>query len=102
MQSIVKASLFPVQEVAELQEQVQSSEREEMIRQQLMRKEAEQTRRAEETIRREQQVRESYTSCACTGLPSPSCILFVCNLFKAPLSFPCTGGCYATATAAIK
>ena len=46
---------FPVQEVSELQQQLQSSEREkEMFRQQLMRKEAELTR-AEETIRREQQ-----------------------------------------------
>ena len=61
--TVVKASLFfPIQEVAELQQQLQSStqqlqssEREkEMYRQQLMRKEAELTR-AEETIRREQQ-----------------------------------------------
>ena len=57
--NLVRASFFPVsvQEVAELQQQLQSSEREKlMFRQQLMRKEAEQTR-AEETIRREQQVR---------------------------------------------
>ena len=54
--TVVKTSpLFPVQEVAELQQQLQSSEREkEMYRQQLMRKEAKLTR-AEETIRREQQ-----------------------------------------------
>ena len=45
----------PVQEVTELRQQLQSSEREkEMFRQQLMRKEAELTT-AEETIRREQQ-----------------------------------------------
>ena len=44
-----------VQEVAELQQQLQSNEREkEMFRQQLTRKETELTR-AEETIRREQQ-----------------------------------------------
>ena len=44
-----------MQEVAELQQQLQSSEREkETVRQQLIRKEAELTR-AEETIRRHQQ-----------------------------------------------
>ena len=59
MQSSQGFSLFfPVQEVAELRQQLQSSEREkEMYRQQLTRKEAEQTRREEETIRSKQQVR---------------------------------------------
>ena len=54
--SLVKASLFfNLQEVLELQQQLQSSEREkEVFRQQLMKREAELTR-AEETIRREQQ-----------------------------------------------
>ena len=51
MRTVVKTS-FPVQEIAELQQQLQSGE--ETYRQQLMRKEAELTR-AEETIRREQQ-----------------------------------------------
>ena len=55
--NLVKASLFPVQEVAELQQLFQSSEREkEIVRQQPTGKEAELTG-AEETIRREQQVR---------------------------------------------
>ena len=53
---LLSYSLY-VQEVTELKQQLQSSEREkERFRQQLTRKEAEQTR-AEETIRREQQVR---------------------------------------------
>ena len=58
--NLVKAplSLFPVQEVAELQQQLQSSEREkEIFRQHLTEKKAEQTRREEETIRSKQQVR---------------------------------------------
>ena len=44
-----------VTENAELQQQLQSSEGEQIVRQQLMRKEAQLTR-AEETIRREQQL----------------------------------------------
>ena len=57
VQSSQGFSPFPVQEVAELQQQLQSSEREkEILRQQSTGKEAEVTR-AEETIRREQQVR---------------------------------------------
>ena len=69
--TVVKTSLsFPVQEVAGLQEQLQSSEREkEMFRQQLMRKEAELTR-AEETIRRKQQknqeMRQQVSDCVVT------------------------------------
>ena len=62
--NLVKASLFPVtvQEVAELERQLQSCEREKlMFRQQLTRKEAQQTR-AEETITSKQQVRESYNN----------------------------------------
>ena len=60
MQSSQGFSLFPVQEVAELQKQLQSSEREKlMFKQQLTRKEAEQTR-SEETIRSKQQVRMTY------------------------------------------
>ena len=55
--NLVKASLFPVQEVAELQQLLQSSEREkEILRQQPTGNEAELTG-GEETIRREQQVR---------------------------------------------
>ena len=59
VQSSQGFSLFSlyIQEVAELQQQLQSSEREKlMFRQQLTREEAEQTR-AEETIRSKQQVR---------------------------------------------
>ena len=65
MCTVVKASL--VQEVGELQQQLQSSEREkEMYRQQLMRKEAELTR-AEETIRREQQqMQQPVSDCVVT------------------------------------
>ena len=55
MCNVVKTSLFFLQEVIELEQQLQSSRREkEIYRQQLIRKEAELTR-AEETIRREQQ-----------------------------------------------
>ena len=56
---LVKASLsFPVQMVVELEQQLQSNEREnDMLKQQQTVKEAELTG-AEETIRREQQVRE--------------------------------------------
>ena len=67
-------SADPVQEVTELRQQLQSSEREkEMFRRQLTRKEAELTR-AEETIRREQQQMRQLVR----GLPQ---------------DFPFTGAC---------
>ena len=67
---VVKTSLsFPVQEVGELQQQLQSSEREkEIYRQQLMRKEAELTR-AEETFRREQQQMRQLVRVHVMGFP---------------------------------
>ena len=57
-----------VTENAELQQQLQSSEGEQMVRQQLMRKEAELTR-AEETIRREQQqIQEMVSLMTCSWI----------------------------------
>ena len=55
MRTVVNTS-FPVQEIAELQQQLQSGE--ETYRQQLMRKEAELTRAVETTRREQQQIQE--------------------------------------------
>ena len=71
--TVVKTSLFfSIQEVGELQQQLQSNEREkEILRLQLTRKEAELTR-AEETIRREQQqVQQQVSDCVVTCKVEP-------------------------------
>ena len=76
MCSVVRTSLsFPVQEVGELQQQLQSSEREkEIYRQQLMRKEAELTR-TEETFRREQQQMRQLVRVHVMGFPHDPTLL---------------------------
>ena len=70
MCTVVRTSLsFPVQEVGELQQQLQSSEREkETYRQQLMRKAAELTR-IEETFRREKQQMRQLVRVHVKGVP---------------------------------